>query len=323
MPAPERLQGSWMDFQHQNPHDGDYWNAATRAFSAEQWRGKTAEMAALGLEYIVIMSSALDDKAFYPSGFMPRWDLACKDPIAAVLEGAAENGLRVFVSAGFYGHTTEETSDAADYLDWHRRLTQELLERYRSFPAFYGWYVPNEASIEGYFSDGFMQFMGEFVPGLKALDESKRILIAPYGTNQVTEDARFVAQLRAIGAAGVDFIAYQDEVGVRKTQVTQLPEIYARLRRLHDRAAEDHPNAPALWADTEVFEFEGATYASALIPASLERIQSQLAAIAPYVNTMLCYQTHGLLTPPDSPQFCGHPDSAKLWTEYLTWTQRP
>jgi sugar phosphate isomerase/epimerase len=316
MPTEERLQGSWMDFQHQNPHDGDYWNETTRQFTAEQWRGKVSEMAALGLKYIVIMSSALDDMAFYPSGFMPRHELACEDPIAAVLEAAHTNNVDVFVSAGFYGHTTEETSEAGDYLEWHRKLAAELYARYGAAPAFLGWYVPNEAEINGHYSAGFMSFMADFVPYLKSLDPTKRVLIAPYGTRKVVEDDAFAAQLRALGAAGVDFIAYQDEVGVRKTQVDELDAIYARLRRLHDRAAEGGQAAPALWADTEIFEFEGATYASALIPASLDRIRRQLAAIAPYVDVMLCYQTHGLLNPPDSPQFCGHPNTVRLWKEY-------
>jgi hypothetical protein len=306
-----------MDFQHQNPHDGDYWNETTRRFTAEQWRGKVGEMAALGLEYIVIMSSALDDKAFYPSDFMARHDLTCADPIAAVLEAAQAYGLKVFVSAGFYGHTTEETSEAADYLEWHQILAAELYRLYAHYPAFYGWYVPNEAEVNGHYSDGFMRFMADFVPYLKTpLQHPKRVLIAPYGTRKVVEDEAFVSQLRALGTAGVDFIAYQDEVGVRKTQVDELDAIYARLRRLHDHAAEGGNAAPALWADIELFEFEGATYASALIPATLDRILRQLAAIAPHVDTMLCYQTHGLLNPPDSSQFCGHPDTAKLWQEY-------
>lgn len=319
MPTEQRLQGSWMDFQHQNPHDGDYWNATTRTFTAEQWRGKIGEMAALGLEYTVLMSSALDDGAFYPSAFMPRHDLACVDPIAAVLEAAERHDLKVFVSAGFYGHTTEETSEADDYTAWHQRLADELAHRYGAYRAFYGWYVPNEAEVQGWFSAGFMRFMGEFIPYLKSLAPEKRVLIAPYGTRNVAEDDKYTAQLRDLARFGVDFIAYQDEVGVRKTQVEELDGIYSRLRRLHDRAAAEGCAAPALWADTEIFEFEGATYASALIPAALERIQQQLAALAPYVDVMLCYQTHGLMNPPDSPQFCGQPDTARLWKEYREW----
>jgi hypothetical protein len=318
MSAPQRLQGSWMDFQHQNPHDGDYWNATTRRFTDSQWRGKIAEMAQLNLEYVVLMSSALDNRAFYPSRMMPRHDLACADPIAAVLEAAEEHGLKVFVSAGFYGHTTEETSDAPDYLAWHQALAQELLERYGASKVFYGWYVPNEAEIRGHFSDNMMRFLPAFAQYLRSLSPHHRILIAPYGTRQVQEDETFIAQLLTLGQAGVDFIAYQDEVGVRKTKVEELDAIYARLHRLHTQAAHRGPT-PKLWADIELFEFEGATYASALIPANFDRILRQIAAIAPHVETILCYQTHGLLNPPNSPQHCGHPNSVRLWQAYTAY----
>src|SRR6266480_7837461 len=117
------ITGTWMDFQHQNPWDGEYWNAQTRAFTCDQWQGKVDEINGIGMDTIVIMSTALDDKSFYPSTFLKdHWNLTCADPVEAVLTAADRNGQHVFVSAGFYGHQTEETSDAPDYLEWHQRL---------------------------------------------------------------------------------------------------------------------------------------------------------------------------------------------------------
>lgn len=308
-----KISGTWLDFQHQNPYDGIYWNDQTRAFSCSQWQGKIDEICSVGMDTVVLMSTALDDKAFYPSDFVKgRWNLACADPVEAVLSAADSNIQHVFVSAGFYGHQTEETSSAPDYLDWHRRLTEDLFKRYGGHASFYGWYIPNEAEINGHFSDGFMNFTPKLTANLRGLSPDKRILIAPYGTNKVQETERFVEQVQALG---VDFIAYQDEIGVRKTKVEELDEIYARLSRLHDKAGVP------LWADVEIFEFEGDVYKSPLIPASLDRIQRQLAAISPYVEKLLCYQYHGLMNPPNSPQHCGHPDSIKLYQQYLGWVQ--
>src|SRR5207253_8135611 len=102
------------------------------------------------MDTLVLMSSALDDKAFYPSGFLSaRWNLTCEDPIEAVLDAADRSRQNVFVSAGFYGHTTEETSNAPDYLDWHKRLTEALWARHQSHRSFRGWYIPNEAETDG------------------------------------------------------------------------------------------------------------------------------------------------------------------------------
>lgn len=304
----KHITGTWLDFQHQNPWDGEYWNAQTRAFNCEQWRNQVDDIHGIGMDTIVLMSAALDDKSFYPSTFLKeRWDLACEDPLEALLSAADRNQQRVFVSAGFYGHQTEETSDAPDYFPWHQRLTEELYARYRQHTSFYGWYIPNEAEIEGHFSDGFMSFTPRLTAHLRGLDSARKILIAPYGTNKVAETDRFVEQIRQLG---VDFIAYQDEVGVRKTHVLQLGEIYARLKRLHDRAGLP------LWADMEVFEFEGKVYGSPLIPASIERIQAQMDAITPHIEKLLCYQYHGLMNPPDSARPIGHPDSVMLYQEY-------
>ncbi len=305
------IEGTWMDFQHQNAHDGLYWNDQASAFNCGQWQRHVDDIHGVDIDTIVLMSSALDDKAFYPSEFMAeRWGLTCVDPINAVLEAATRNEQKVFVSAGFYGHQTEETSSAPDYLDWHKRLTNELWSRYGGHESFFGWYIPNEAEIEGHFSDGYMDFTPKFAAHLRGLSPNRKILIAPYGTNKVAETDRFVEQIQSLG---VDYIAYQDEVGVRKTQVERLDEIYARLRRLHDRAGMP------LWADVEIFAFEGEVYKSALLPAPIERVQRQLSIIAPYADKLLCYQYHGLMNPPDSPAFCGHPDSLRLYREYMDW----
>ena len=41
-------------------------------------------------------------------------------------------------------------------------------------------------------------------------------------------------------------------------------------------------------------------------------------AMAPTWKT-LCYQYLGMMNPPHSPVFAGHPSSAKLYTEYKAW----
>ncbi len=308
-----KITGSWLDFQHQNPFDGIYWNDETRAFTCEQWQGKIDEINGVGMDTVVLMSSALDDKAFYPSNFLAgRWALACEDPVEAVLNAADRNDQNVFVSAGFYGHQTEETSDAPEYLNWHKRLADDLWSRYGHHTSFFGWYIPNEAEIDGHFSEGYMEFIPKLAAHLRGISSTKKILIAPYGTNTVQETDRFVEQIQSLR---VDYVAYQDEVGVRKTRVEELDEIYARLSRLHDRAGVP------LWADVEIFDFEAEVYKSPLIPAKLDRIQRQLAAISPYVEKLLCYQYHGLMNPPNSFQHCGHPDTVRLYEEYVRWIQ--
>ena len=103
----------------------------------------------------------------------------------------------------------------------------------------------------------------------------------------------------------MDIIAYQDEIGVRKSKVEETPAFYEGLRKAHDRVHD-----VALWADMEIFEFEGTVYRSALLPASFDRVKRQIEALSPYVDTILVYQYQGMMNKPGSIIFLKAGDSA-------------
>jgi len=136
-------------------------------------------------------------------------------------------------------------------------------------------------------------------------------MIAPYGTRMAKPDDEYVRQLDSMD---IDIVAYQDEVGVRKSKATETAAFYEGLRKAHDRAQK-----AKIWADVEIFEFEGAVYDSALMPASFERIKRQLAAVSPFVETILIYQYLGLMNKAGSAALAGSPQSVDLYSNYVTW----
>jgi len=69
------------------------------------------------------------------------------------------------------------------------------------------------------------------------------------------------------------------------------------------------------------FEFEGEVYKSPLIPATLERIQRQLASDLTLCRKLLCSQYPRANEPAEQPQHCGHAEFGKFVREYLKWTQ--
>lgn len=115
----------------------------------------------------------------------------------------------------------------------------------------------------------------------------------------------------------VDFVAYQDEVGVRKSSPEETGAYFKALREAHDKAGKS-----AIWADVELFGFEGDVYRSALIPSDMERVEKQLKAVAPYVDVILCYQYLGMMNAPSTEAYCGHPDSVKLYEDYESFVKR-
>lgn len=309
------IEGSWFDFRHPNPYDGNYWNMQTAAFTGEQWQAKIREMAGIGMKTLVLMSVAHQGMALYPSRVIPRrWrPFNCEDPIEAVLQAADREDARVFIGLGFFEADTGrfDTRDPVA-LRYSRDVPVELWERYGHHTSFGGWYLPVEAPIRSHFPDGYLRYTQAMASRLRQIAPGKPILIAPYGTRTVMPDARFVSQLRALE---VDHVAYQDEVGVEKTRLDELDGIWSRVRQAHDRAGIP------LWADVELFRFEGPVYRSPLVPAPLARIEAQLAAASRYVEKILGYQYLGLMNAPDSLAPAGHPSSVDLYRAYRAWLE--
>ena len=307
----KHITGAWFEFQHHSPAEGKYWNDTCRTFTAAQWREKVAEAASWGLKYLVLMNTAIvyddDEYCYFDTDIFPFADMECKDPIGELLTAADECGIKVFVSCGFYGNWQKPAENMKSGVVRERafKAMRQLWAKYGSHPSFYGWYFPDETCIIGHFGKDFVKYVNDYCAETQKVAPGTKTLIAPFGTKIAITDRKFVKQLKELN---VDFIAYQDEVGVKKSTPKQTARYYKRLKKAHDKAGKSK-----LWADIELFTFEGLVYRSALVPAPVERIKKQIEAVSPFVDEILCYQHIGLVNAPDSTAFCGHPDSVKLY----------
>lgn len=306
-PSIKAIEGSWFEFQHHSLIEGKYWNPALAAFTAEQWDKKIKEIADTGIRYLVLLNTAIRDKTFYPSKLLPKHQLECEDPLEAVLSAADKYNIKFFVSNGFYGDWTKSAFLMQDKEVEKLRLQamNEIAEKYSHHKSFYGWYYPNETGIKGHYDDFFINYVNVSSQEAAKLIPHAKTLIAPYGTRNVTPDEKYVRQLEQLN---VDYIAYQDEIGVEKTHVEESAAFFENLHNLHKKAARSK-----LWADVEVFRFEGKVYQSALLPAPAKRVIEQLKAISPYVEKIFIYQYIGLMNKAESPVFAGVPESVSLY----------
>lgn len=327
------IEGTWFEFRHHSRVEGKYWNPVCRHFSAAQWEEKIGEIASLNMKYIVLLCSSLVEygaggedisaqpgknhsdllnieESYFQTDIYPPADMPCRNPLGTLLAAADKYDIKVFVSCGFYGNWRMSWENRTDPDVQARafRAMGQMAELYGDHPSFYGWYLPDESCINGCFEEEFITYINAYAARGRELLPDSKVLIAPYGTNILKADDHYVAQLERIDA---DIVAYQDEVGVRKSQPGQTAAYYEALRRAHDRAGRS-----ALWADMELFDFEGDVYKSALLPAHIRRVERQLESISPYVDRVLCYQYMGLMNRPGTTAFCGHPDSIKLYEDY-------
>lgn len=305
-----KIDGTFFEFRHHNTAEGKYWNPALERFQSQDWRQKIREIADLGMEYVVVMATALYDRCYFQSKIFPFADIPCSDPIEEILSQADESGIKVFLGNGFYGDWRKAGNNikSQEVISRSFAAMQELAELYAHRKSFYGWYFPDETCIILRFSKDFMKYVNLCSAHCHSLTPDKKTLIAPFGTNLALANDSYV---RRLAEMDVDFIAYQDEVGVKKTPVARTERIYEKLRKAHDKAGRAE-----LWADIELFDFEGVVYNSALIPASFERIKRQIENVAPYCDKIISYQYLGIMNPENSPSFAGHPESVKLYNDY-------
>lgn len=306
------IMGTWFEFQHHNTAEGKYWNSTLDQFTSEDWDVKVREVAELGMEYVVLMHVAVHDKAYYPTDMYPHADIACYNPTEVVFNAADKYGLKIFLGNDFF-FKWDDPNIVTDP-DARRRRLRAIGELYAQFghhKSFYGWYWPNEAYIGGHYNERFMEYVNECSKEARRFTPHGKILIAPYGTRDAIPDDKYVKQLESMD---VDIVAYQDEIGVQKSTVDETAKFYEGLRKAHDKV----PHVK-LWADVEIFDFEGQVYRSALIPADFDRIIKQFANVTPYVDNILVYQYQGMMSKPGQKAYAGHENAGKLYTDYYNW----
>lgn len=307
------IAGSWFEFKHHSDVEGTYWNPAFSQFSDQQWKALVKDISETGMEYLVLLSVADNGKTFYPSQLQDRYDFVSLDPLEAVLSAADEYNIKFFISNDFW----------SDYRDVHNMMTnkevaelrrkgmEEVAGKYAHHKSFYGWYFPNETGLINTIDETTISYVNECSKLARELTPDCVNLIAPYGTKSIRFDDHYVKQLERLD---IDIMAYQDEVGVRKTNAGAAGKYFEGLYNVHAKAGRSR-----LWADVEVFDFEGAVYGSPLIPAGFDRVLTQLEDISPFVENILIYQYCGLMSKPGSIASFYSPKAEMLYMDYTNW----
>lgn len=283
----------------------------------DMWAAKVAEMKNMGMEYLVFMSVANEEKSYYPSKLMkwhyPDWR---KSPVDAIMDAAAKHGMKVFMSTGWAKDQDDNLRDPKIKGRQIEMMT-ELAGLYGEHPAMYGWYLPVEDCFGPVLSDYAVDAVNALTARARDLTPGKKIMISPYGIfNSDFEDPRYEQQIARLT---VDIIAYQDEIGCVRERypLTRLRENWKKLRAIHDKTGIE------MWANCESFAWEKGTNdrTSALVPAPYSRFLSQqVAATAGGAEKIISFIFCGLVEDPSSPYQLGQPHwSADFYGDYMDW----
>lgn len=152
-----KIAGAWAGLYCWSELEGKHWNPDIKKLTAEDWRGIVRSMHEVGMDVVIIQELFRNEEycgrhsttpgnyngmAFYPSAlYTGRMDIACPDPMEAIMTEADSLGMQVFPGIGLYAwfDFTKES------LQWHKLVAKEVWDKYGHHPSFYGFYVSEES----------------------------------------------------------------------------------------------------------------------------------------------------------------------------------
>lgn len=317
------LQAGWLDLlgllQSVYPRN--------REATAQDLREIVDAMHRIGMDTAIITYVEYQGHFFYPSAlsFADR-DMGTQtegqwldyDAVETILSQADCNGMHVFLGLGRGGDTGLMIDGLADSarlqadIRTSQSVAAELWQRYGQHPSFYGWYSTHEMNGLAA-SSAFYDPVADFCHGLCP---EKPFMVAPDGSPLTDPET--------LRHSHVDIFCYQDAVGTGyvpgqytwdpERRMAQLTSVYTDYQHRH-QSARKH-----LWADLELWEMAGPTYANPY-PANWSRVRRQLIAEASLVEMITGYEFLGFMQAPESSLQLKDDRARQLYRAYETWYQ--
>lgn len=140
-PAARRplITGSFLDIQHVNNWDAQYWIDECREWQDENSSALVAEMKAVGLDTVILTNCALWGRPLYPANRQTvglSWPLPCADPVGAIVRACEMHGLGIFLGLGAFGrYSLNANPDLSPEHDvWLANMAEDLRDKYGHSP---------------------------------------------------------------------------------------------------------------------------------------------------------------------------------------------
>lgn len=283
----------------------------------ELWKQKIIEMHNMGIEYVVFMATANEGRAAYPSKIMPlAYNPNRTSPVETIMNIADSLDMKIFMSIGWAKDQDDNLRDSK-ILNRQIEIMEELAKLYGTRKSFYGWYLPVEDCLGPVLSNEAVTAVNALVKRANKITPGARTMISPYGMSICHfDDPQFAKQINKLK---VDIIAYQDEIGCKREDypLSNLRKNWKRLKEIHDK------NHIEMWANCEIFAWEKDLNdrTSALIPAAIPRVLSQLSAASQNgAQRIISFMVYGIWDSYTTDYSLGQPHVSKLAAdEYASW----
>ncbi len=250
---------------------------AQLARPAAEWRQLFSELQTIGINTLFLQWTVLDRKPLFREA---RHGTATNTPLAAILDLAAQSGIRVWFGLDLDSSYWEEIKQPAEMLrHYFRRRLQDLagflddLNAATAGAPFAGWYIPDEIDDRTWLVPDkravLKKYLEETVALLKARRPGSKVAISGFSNSFADPDLLASFWDDVIRASGIDLLLFQDGIGEGKVAIENIGLYYEAL----DRAVRGA--GAQLGAVVELFSL---TLDGRRLPAMIDRIREQIAA---------------------------------------------
>jgi hypothetical protein len=318
------ITGSFIDIQHVNNWDAQYWVDECRDWRDENWETIMADMHALGLDTVILTGCAIWGRPLYPANRKTvglQLPMACPDPVGAIVRAAEQRGMGIYLGLGAFGrYSLNANPDLTPEHDgWLANMAVDLREKYGGSRAFRGFYITAEAhGIKGggLFAQDDCDKTARFVKSIRDRVGETALMMSPANLKRPRPE-QLDPLLRQLEQLNVDIFAYQDHAGFEKVypdlNFYEAAEGYKLIKPLHEKLGQQ------MWVNCEVFEYTEKRPDGRRIctPCEFERLERQLGVAAPIADKLIIYQYQGLMNKRSPLVNIGAPSTEVLHEGYV------
>ena len=212
-----------------------------------QWAAELDNMAELGIDTLIFIRGAFEDKCVYPSKIFPTLKDEDDDFAGFIFREAAKRGMDVFMG-GYISNLTWNGGDWRTEFTQNEKFVKECVTRYGDIPSFKGWYIPHE----GYDRILNLKELMGLAELYKDLCPGKPVLVSPFFRSPVTSADPFTPERTAEEweyifekhGAFIDHCAFQDGT----VPLKDMAAYFGAVKTVCEKHGIE------LWSNVETFE---------------------------------------------------------------------
>ncbi|NLN48072.1 MAG: DUF4434 domain-containing protein [Clostridiales bacterium] len=260
-------------------------------WNEDKWKEELSVLKCAGVEELIIQTTAdtKHKRTNYPTD-MAGYKYSGVDMLRNVLDAADFVGMKIRVGLGFSDDWWLKGASDKEWLlreaGYNKDIFNEIHNRYGKRKSLGGWYIPYEfyqlTAISVGHQSNLNAFLKEIGNEIKSKSD-KDIMVSPFyitGYSWAMPLKKWTRMIeKSMKNTGIDILALQDGVGAKNASVKELDSLFKATKNGTDKLGIK------LYGNVETFD----CISGKNVPASRERISTQLLAQKPYVEKFIAF----------------------------------